>query len=67
MIHEISYKALQEISILKWCYDVTIRDCIDCILYQYEKKLDQSQKDEIFNKVKSALTLLQKMESKTCV
>ena len=60
MTQEISFKVLQKISALKWCYDVTIRDCIDCILYQYERKLEQPQKDEIFNKVKAALIVLQK-------
>ncbi len=62
MIQEISFKVLQKISALKWCYDVTIRDCIDCILYQYERKLEQPQKDEVFNRVKNALKVLQKEE-----
>ncbi len=62
MIQEISYKVLQKIFTLKWCYDVTIRDCIDCVLYQYEKKLGQSQKDKVFKRVKDALIVLQKEE-----
>jgi len=63
MIQEISYKVLQKVSALKWCYEVTIRDCIDCILYQYERKLEQKDKDEVFEKVKKALKVIHKGEN----
>ena len=62
MIQEISYKVLTKVSALKWCYDVTIKDCIDYVLFQYENKLTQEQKDEVFNRVKNALKVLQKEE-----
>ena len=59
MIQEISYKVLQKVSELKWCYDSTIRDCIDCILYKYERKLEPEVKEKIFVKVKKALAVIQ--------
>lgn len=64
MIQEISYKVLKEVSKLKWAYDSTIRDCVDTILYQYERKLEQPQQNEVFEKVKKALAVIQKMEAK---
>ena len=59
MIQEISYKILQKVSALKWCYDSTIRDCIDCILYKYERKLEPQDKEKVFEKVKKALAVIQ--------
>ena len=64
MIQEISYKVLTEVSKLKWAYDSTIRECIGCILYRYERKLEQPEQEKVFERVKKALTVIQKMEAK---